>query len=185
MTSPGQGGKRMPRDDDVRGRLARHVLTDGFHIILDLRGSCGSWIVDAETGERYLDLYSFFASSPLGINPPGVTGDPEFMALLAEAAANKPTNPDIYTSHYADFVDAFARVMGDPALPHMFFVEGGALAVENALKCAFDGRSGYTLSLTNTDPVKTARFPKFSWPRIDVPAVIFPLDAHLEEVATA
>ena len=73
----------MPRDDDVRGRLARHVLTDGFHIILDLRSSCGSWIADAETGERYLDLYSFFASSPLGINPPGVTGDPEFMALLA------------------------------------------------------------------------------------------------------
>ena len=131
----------MPRDDDVRGRLARHVLTDGFHIILDLRRSCGSWIVDAETGERYLDMYSFFASSPLGINPPGVTGDPEFMALLAEAAANKPTNPDIYTAHYADFVDTFARVMGDPALPHLFFVEGGALAVENALKCAFDWKS--------------------------------------------
>src|SRR5215471_9453143 len=212
MTSPGQGGKRMPRDDDVRGRLARHVLTDGFHIILDLRGSCGSWIVDAETGERYLDLYSFFASSPLGINPPGVTGDPEFMALLAEAAANKPTNPDIYTSHYADFVDTFARVMGDPALPHMFFVEGGALAVENALKCAFDwksrrnelagrspqlgtkvihltnafhGRSGYTLSLTNTDPVKTDRFPVFGWPRIDVPAITFPLSEHLDDVVSA
>ena len=202
----------MPRDNDVRGRLARHVLTDGFHIILDLRRSCGSWIVDAETGERYLDLYSFFASSPLGINPPGVTGDPEFMALLAEAAANKPTNPDIYTSHYADFVDTFARVMGDPALPHMFFIEGGALAVENALKCAFDwksrhnemhgrppqlgtqvlhltrafhGRSGYTLSLTNTDPVKTDRFPKFGWPRIEVPAVTFPLEDHLDEVAAA
>ena len=131
----------MPRDDDVQGRLARHVLTDGFHIILDLRSSCGSWIVDAETGERYLDLYSFFASAPLGINPPGVTGDPEFMALLAEAAANKPTNPDIYTAHYADFVHDFARVMGDPALPHMFFIEGGALAVENALKCAFDWKS--------------------------------------------
>ena len=188
----------MPRDDDVRGRLARHVLTDGFHIILDLRRSCGSWIVDAETGDRYLDLYSFFASSPLGINPPGVTGDPEFMALLAEAAANKPTNPDIYTAHYADFVDTFARVMGDPALPHLFFVEGGAPAVENALKVAFDwksrwneahgldpsrgtrvlhlreafhGRSGYTMSLTNTDPVKTARYPTFAWPRIDNPYV--------------
>src|SRR5262249_41808539 len=134
---PRPRGEAMPRDDDVRGRLARPVLTAGFHSILDLRRSCGSWIVDAETGERYLDLYSFFASSPLGINPPGVTGDPEFMALLAEAAANKPTNPDIYTSHYADFVDVFARVIGDPALPHLFFVEGGALAVAHALKCAF------------------------------------------------
>ncbi|MFD0658893.1 aminotransferase class III-fold pyridoxal phosphate-dependent enzyme [Thermocatellispora tengchongensis] len=36
---------------------------------------------------------------------------------------------------------------------------------------AFHGRGGYTLSLTNTEPVKTDRFPKFAWPRIDVPAI--------------
>src|SRR5215469_1169528 len=106
----------MTRDDDVRGRLARHVLTDGFHIILDLRRSRGSVIVDADTGERYLDLYAFYASAPLGINPPEIADDPQFMALLAEAAVNKPTNPDIYTAHYADFVDTFARVLGDPEL---------------------------------------------------------------------
>ena len=202
----------MTGDKDIRKRLARYVLTDGFHLTLDLRHSRGSWIVDAETGERYLDLYAFYASAPLGINPPGLGDDPEFMALLAEAAVNKPTNPDIYTSHYADFVETFARVLGDPALPHLFFIEGGALAVENALKCAFDwksrhneargysphlgtkvlhltrafhGRSGYTLSLTNTDPVKTDRFPKFDWPRIDVPAVTFPLGEHLTEVVSA
>jgi L-lysine 6-transaminase len=198
--------------DEVRGRLARHVLTDGLQLILDLRKSSGSWAVDARTGERYLDLYTFFASAPLGINPAGVADDPVFLAHLTEAAVNKPTNPDIYTAHYADFVEVFARVLGDPALPHMFFVEGGALAVENALKCAFDwksrhnemrgrspqlgtqvlhltrafhGRSGYTLSLTNTDPVKTDRFPKFGWPRIEVPAVTFPLEDHLDEVAAA
>jgi L-lysine 6-transaminase len=202
----------MPPGEDVRSRLARHVLTDGFHLTMDLRRSRGSWIVDAKTSERYLDLYAFYASAPLGISPPDVAGDREFLAVLAEAAANKPTNPDIYTSHYADFVETFARVLGDPALPHLFFVEGGALAVENALKCAFDwksrlneaqhrsphlgtkvlhltrafhGRSGYTLSLTNTDPNKTDRFPKFGWPRIDVPAVTFPLGEHRTEVASA
>jgi L-lysine 6-transaminase len=198
--------------DEVRSRLERHVLTDGLPLILDLRRSQGSWLVDARTGERYLDLYTFFASAPLGINPAGVVDDPEFVAQLTEAAMNKPTNPDIYTAHYADFVDVFARVLGDPALPHMFFIEGGALAVENALKCAFDwksrhnemhgrsaragtkvlhltrafhGRSGYTLSLTNTDPVKTERYPMFDWPRIEVPAVTFPLNAHLDEVVAA
>jgi L-lysine 6-transaminase len=202
----------MARDDDVRGRLARHVLTDGFHLTLDLRRSRGSVIVDAETGERYLDLYAFYASAPLGINPPDIADDREFMAVLAEAAVNKPTNPDIYTSQYADFVETFARVLGDPALPHLFFIEGGALAVENALKCAFDwksrhneahgrsprlgtkvihltcafhGRSGYTLSLTNTDPVKTDRYPMFDWPRIDVPAITFPLSEHLADVVPA
>jgi len=198
--------------DDVRGRLARHVLTDGFHLVLDLRRSHGCWLADARTGERYLDLYTFFASAPLGINPCGVSDDAEFMGVLAEAAVNKPTNPDIYTSHYADFVDTFARVLGDRALPHLFFIEGGALAVENALKCAFDwksrhnemrgrppglgtkvlhltrafhGRSGYTLSLTNTDPAKTERYPQFGWPRIDVPRVTFPLGEHLADVVAA
>ncbi|MFI7412915.1 L-lysine 6-transaminase [Streptomyces sp. NPDC049627] len=195
--------------DEVHERLARHVLTDGFKLVLDPLASQGSWIVDARTGDRFLDLYSFFASAPLGLNARGIVDDPEFMTVLAQVAANKPANPDIYTTHYAEFVETFARVLGDPDLPRLFFVEGGALAVENALKTAFDwksrrneaagrspelgtkvlhlrrafhGRSGYTLSLTNTEPGKTARFPKFDWPRIDVPAVRFPLERHLAEV---
>jgi len=192
--------------------LARHVLADGYRLVYDTRASHGSWLVDARSGEEYLDLYTFFASAPLGSNPRGLADDPEFMAVLARAAANKPANPDIYTTHYAQFVDTFVRVLGDPALPRLFFVEGGALAVENALKTAFDwksrrneaagrppglggkvlhltrafhGRSGYTLSLTNTEPNKTDRFPKFDWPRIDVPAVTFPLEAHRAEVERA
>ncbi|WP_367319428.1 L-lysine 6-transaminase [Streptomyces sp. HUAS ZL42] len=198
--------------DEVHERLGRHVLTDGFKLVLDPLASQGSWIIDARTGEKFLDLYSFFASAPLGLNARGIVDDPDFMALLAQVAANKPANPDIYTTHYAEFVETFARVLGDPDLPRLFFVEGGALAVENALKTAFDwksrrneaagrspelgakvlhlrrafhGRSGYTLSLTNTEPNKTARFPKFDWPRIDVPAVRFPLEHHLAEVEEA
>jgi len=50
---------------------------------------------------------------------------------------------------------------------------------------AFHGRSGYTLSLTNTEPVKTDRFPIFDWPRIEVPAITFPLDAHLTDIEAA
>ena len=196
----------------VREVLGQHVLADGFRIVYDTKASHGCWIVDAISGEEYLDLYTFFASSPLGSNPRGLADDPEFLAVLAEAASNKPANPDMYTTHYAQFVETFTRVLGDPALPHLFFVEGGALAVENALKTAFDwksrrneaagrspelgtqvlhltrafhGRSGYTLSLTNTEPGKTARFPKFGWPRIDVPAVRFPLETHLAEVEQA
>ncbi|MER5623870.1 L-lysine 6-transaminase [Streptosporangium sp. NPDC002544] len=189
---------------DVHARLARHLLVDGYRLVLDLERSRGSRLVDAHTGRSYLDFYSFFASAPLGVNP--FDDDPEFLALLGHVAANKPANSDLYTSHLADFADTFARVLGDPELPHLFFVEGGALAVENALKCAFDwksrlnasrgrspelggkvlhltrafhGRSGYTLSLTNTDPIKTDRFPKFDWPRIEVPAI------HLGDVEAA
>lgn len=198
--------------NQVHEVLGRHLLVDGFDLVVDLERSRGSWLVDARTGERYLDLYTFFASSPLGLNPPDVVDDPDFMAELARAAANKPANSDAYTVAYAEFVETFARVLGDPALPHLFFIEGGGLAVENALKVAFDwksrlnesrgrspelgtkvlhltrafhGRTGYTMSLTNTDPVKTARYPKLDWPRIDVPAVRFPLADHLAEVEQA
>jgi L-lysine 6-transaminase len=198
---------------DVHETLRRHLLVDGFDLVLDTRASRGSWLVDARTGARHLDLFSFFASAPLGMNHPALADDPAFLAELTEVAVNKPSNSDIATRQQAAFVQAFARVLGDPALPHLFLVEGGALAVENALKTAFDwkqqhnaahgrpahlgtkvlhlrkafhGRSGYTLSLTNTDPVKTMRFPVFDWPRIDVPALRFPLDdAALADVAAA
>jgi L-lysine 6-transaminase len=196
--------------DRVHDTLRRHLLVDGFDLVLDTRASRGSWLVDARDGTRHLDLFSFFASSPLGMNHPALADDPAFLAELAEVAVNKPSNSDIYTTQMAEFVDTFSRVLGDPALPHLFFVEGGALAVENALKVAFDwkrrhnalhgrpaqwgtkvlhlrkafhGRSGYTLSLTNTDPVKTALFPTFGWPRIDVPAIRFPMDLDAVQIA--
>ncbi|WP_458319751.1 L-lysine 6-transaminase [Mycolicibacterium brisbanense] len=180
----------------VREVLARSILTDGYDFVLDLDRSVGSYLEDATTGERYLDMFTFFASSALGMNHPALADDATFHAELLQAALNKPSNSDIYSVPMARFVDTFRRVLGDPALPHLFFVDGGALAVENALKVAFDwksrhneargidpalggkvlhlrgafhGRSGYTLSLTNTDPNKVARFPKFDWPRIDAP----------------
>jgi L-lysine 6-transaminase len=183
---------------EVHAVLSRSILADGLDIVLDLDRSSGSYLVDARTGERYLDMFNFFASSPLGMNHPGLADDYAFRDELAQAAVNKPSNSDVYSVPMARFVETFVRVLGDPALPHVFFVDGGALAVENALKVAFDwksrhneargidpalgtkvlhlhgafhGRSGYTLSLTNTDPVKVARFPKFDWPRIEAPYI--------------
>jgi L-lysine 6-transaminase len=40
---------------------------------------------------------------------------------------------------------------------------------------AFHGRSGYCLSLTNTDPRKTDLFAKFLWPRVTSPCIDFSL----------
>jgi L-lysine 6-transaminase len=180
----------------VHEALAQHLLVDGFDFVLDLEASQGSRLVDARDGSSYLDLFTFFASSALGMNHPGLVDDEQFRRDLLAAALNKPSNSDVYTVAMARFVETFSRVLGDPALPHLFFIDGGTLAVENALKVAFDwksrwneahgisselgtrvlhlehafhGRSGYTLSLTNTDPVKVARFPKFDRPRIPAP----------------
>jgi L-lysine 6-transaminase len=178
------------------------MLVDGFDIVVDLKKSKGTYLVDARDGKRYLDFFTFVASSPLGMNHPKLTA-PAFLKKLAYVAVNKPSLSDIYTAEQAQFVDTFSRVAMPATLPHAFFIEGGALAVENTLKAAFDwkirknrthgyreergrqivhfrqafhGRSGYTLSLTNTDPVKTDLFPKFAWPRVLNPAVRYPLN---------
>ncbi|WP_375489977.1 L-lysine 6-transaminase [uncultured Jatrophihabitans sp.] len=197
---------------DVHATIAAHMLADGYDLVLDLAASTGTTLVDARDGTQYLDMFTFFASSAIGMNHPALTSDAA-RAELAEAAINKPSNSDIYTVPMARFVDTFARVLGDPALPHLFFVDGGALAVENALKVAFDwksrwneahgidpalgtkvlhlekafhGRSGYTMSLTNTDPNKVARFPKFDWPRIPSPSINGSADvAAAEQTALA
>jgi L-lysine 6-transaminase len=180
----------------VHETIARYMLADGFEFVLDLEASHGSTLIDARDGTEYLDLFTFFASSALGMNHPGLTSE-EALREFAAVAVNKPSNSDIYTVPLARFIETFARVLGDPALPHLFFIDGGTLAVENALKVAFDwksqlnesrgldpdlgskvlhlehafhGRSGYTMSLTNTEPNKVARYPKFGWPRIPAPS---------------
>jgi L-lysine 6-transaminase len=196
---------------EVHNVLERHMLADGYEIVMDLKKSQGSWVFDARGKGRILDFFTNFASVPIGYNHPKLN-TPEFRERLADAAVNKPANSDIYTTYMAEFVEAFARLAVPPAFnKHMFFVEGGSLGVENAIKAAFDwkvrknfrkghqeikgqqvmhlkhcfhGRSGYTLSLTNTDPTKTDYFPKFDWPRIENPKLVFPLtEESLADVA--
>ena len=195
--------------DQVHAVLERSVLADGYSFVYDPERSHGSWLVDARTGDAYLDAFSFFAAGAIGHNHPALH-DPAFSERLLVAARVKPSNPDVYTTFYAEFVDTFATLAVPKEFPHLFFIDGGALAVENALKTAFDwkvrknlavgkeprgskvihfteafhGRSGYTLSLTNTaDPRKYEYFPRFDWPRIPVPKMRFPLtEETLEEV---
>ncbi|MCX7930498.1 MAG: L-lysine 6-transaminase [Chlorobi bacterium] len=185
----------------VQSVLERHMLLDGYDLVLDLeRSGCG-YFIDARSGKRYIDLFSCFASIPLSFNHPDIRS-PEFIEQIGSIALHKITNSDLYSQVYATFVETLFRIAIPSPFRYAFFIEGGALANENALKVAFDwkvrknfrkgytrevghkvihfrqafhGRSGYTLSLTNTDPTKTAYFPKFEWPRIINPKLHFPL----------
>ncbi len=196
---------------NVKDTIAKYMLADGFDFVLDLKNSSRNHIVDARNGETYIDLFTFFASNPLGLNHPKLNSQ-EIIEELGSVAVNKPSNSDIYTTYMAEFVDTFARIAKPKFMKHLFFVSGGALAVENGLKTAFDwkvqknfkkgykdekghqvihfreafhGRSGYTMSLTNTDPNKVNYFPKFDWPRITNPKITFPVDANFESIIKA
>jgi L-lysine 6-transaminase len=186
---------------EVLDALREHMLVDGFDFILDLERSHGNWFTEARSGREYLDFFSCIASLPIGMNHPKMT-DPAFIEYIGRAALNKPSNSDIYCEPQATFVRTFFNLAVPAHFRYAFFIEGGALAVENALKTAMDwkvrknlakglvtekghqiihferafhGRSGYTMSLTNTDPAKTALFPKFPWPRITPPVLSFPV----------
>ena len=81
----------LPREiapDQVHEVLGRHVLADGFRLVYDTRASRGSWVIDARSGEKYLDLYTFFASAPLGSNPRGLADDPDFKAWAERVRAH-------------------------------------------------------------------------------------------------
>ncbi|WP_238387337.1 L-lysine 6-transaminase [Sphingobacterium olei] len=183
---------------EIHQRLGKHILADGLPVVIDLEKSHGSYVVDIN-GETYLDMFSMFASSPIGYNHPHLVTNSE---ILKKVSINKLALSDIYPVEFADFLDTFARVAIPKELDYCFFIDGGGLAVENALKAAFDwktrinfskginkeagkvihfqqafhGRTGYTLSLTNTkDPRKHMYFPKFDWPRIINPKLHFPL----------
>jgi L-lysine 6-transaminase len=180
--------------------IEQHVLLDGFKVVVDLDKSRGPYLHNAVSGKRLIDLYGFFGSMPIGFNHP-YFDDPVVQRDLLRAAKVKIANSDVYSEGYAEFVGTFERVVGLPPLERYLFIEGGALAIENCLKAAMDwkvrknmaaghgergtqvlhfrrafhGRSGYTMSLTNTDPRKTDLFAKFDWPRVSCPHIDFSL----------
>ncbi len=183
---------------DVFPVLEKSILADGYDVVMDLEKSRGARFVDARTGRTWVDFFSFFASNPIGFNHPKMS-DPDFEKDLLRVAKLKVSNSDIYTTYMAEFVDYFHQHFA-PQFDKLFFIEGGTLAVENAIKTAqdwkvrknlkkgkrgvggqvlhfqnaFHGRSGYTLTLTNTVPDKTDYYPKFDWPRVSTPGMKFP-----------
>lgn len=198
---------RIPADK-VHKIMKQYTIGDGMDIVYDHKKSHGSYLYDSKTDKEYLDMFTFFASLPIGHNHPKLMED-EFFNHIAEVAINKPSNSDIYTIELAEWTETFARIAKPDIFKHLFFISGGALAVENALKVsmdwkvrknfengndevigqqvihfedAFHGRSGYTLSLTNTfDPRKYQYFSRFDWPRIDVPNLTFPITDKIKE----
>jgi len=216
LTEAARPSKKRSRIAETKGAVhdgawalravEKHVLMDGFKIVIDLEKSRGSYLYDVATGRRLIDLYGFFGSLTIGFNHPHFD-EPAVKEDLLRAAKFKVANSDVYSEAYAEFVETFSRVAGFPPLDRYLFIEGGALAIENTLKAAMDwkvrknmaagrgergteilhfrhafhGRSGYTMSLTNTDPRKTDLFAKFNWPRVSNPAIDFSLPGNERE----
>ena len=213
----------------VHEQINKYLPPGAEPIVVDLEKSHGPYLHDALTDRDYIDFFTYFASAPIGHNHPKMH-DSSFIEKLLSVAITKPSSSDFYTTYMAEFVETFARIAMPSDMRHLFLISGGALAVENGLKVAFDwkarmnfarvskpapkgkphqieglgskiihfrdsfhGRSGYTLSLTNTeDPRKYMYFPKFDWPRVVNPKLSFPVTDQVladvkrqEEIAIA
>ncbi len=210
----------------VHAQIAKYLPPGSESIVVDIEGSQGPYLRDALTGKDYIDFFTYFASAPIGHNHPKMH-DSAFIEKLLSVAITKPSSSDFFTTYMAEFIETFARLAMPADMQHLFLISGGTLAVENALKTAFDwkvrknfakiskdgkmplveglgskvihfreafhGRSGYTMSLTNTDDArKYLYFPKFDWPRIVNPKLSFPITEevladvqHVEKIAIA
>lgn len=179
---------------------SKYILVDHFDVIYDIDMSYGNFLYDKKNNRMLLDAFSFIASNPIGHNHPKLS-DPEFERKLLRAAKVNPSNSDILTEEYVEFLETFFNIAVPSYFRDSFFIAGGCLAVENAIKTAFDwkyrklkeknininpndlkivhfknsfhGRSGYTMTMTNTaDPRKHQFFPKFAnWPRLCAPTI--------------
>ena len=186
--------------------IGKHMLFDADEMVFDLKKSQGSYIYDSKHNLKFLDFASCFASSPIGYNHPKLQ-DPVFKEKLAYVAINKVTNSDYYTTEMAEFVDTFSKIAIPNYLPHLFLIDGGGPAVDNAINTAVDwktrkrdflgncpkiiyfrhafhGRTGYSLSVTNTyDERKTKYFPRIhGWLCIPTPKIKFPLHLNIERI---
>lgn len=199
-------------ESNVIETIGKYMLADGYDFVIDNQKSTSTVLVDKRNGKELIDFFTCFASMPLGFNHPKMLSE-EFINHIGRAAINKPSNSDLYSQELATFVETLFKIAVPDYFKYSFFISGGALAVENALKTAFDwkvrknfakgyksehglkvihfkeafhGRTGYTLSLTNTDPTKVKYFPRFDWPRVSNPKMTFPLnDENLQELKAA
>ena len=163
-----------------------NFLFDSYPTVWNVKKSHNSFLYSSDD-EKFLDFHGGFGSNPIGWNHPKLLK--HFKDNIdTHIFINKPANCDFYTQEYIDFINKFKNQVIPETYPYCFFIDGGALSVENALKIAMDwkyqkngdkneelsiahftnafhGRSGYTMSLTNTEQHKIKNFTKFNWPR--------------------
>lgn len=187
-------------DYNMLTKLQNHIPIFGFKIVPCLEKSHGSYLYNKINNKEVLDFgFNQFGSLAIGYNHPKLTE--EYFDKLLISTKQRISLSGNYPEEYINFVDNFKKIL-PLEYQHFFFIDGGAPAVENAIKAAFDwktqkninynsnkiihfknafhGRLGYSLSLTNTlDKRKTDNFPKFKWPRVHNPIGYFFRDGSI------
>lgn len=154
-----------------------------FDIKIDFDKSFGSYLFDKKSNKRYLDLFSMFSSLPLGYNHQ--IFDNDFNNEVKKVANIKMSNNFCESDELINFKKIFSSIVKNK---NIHFCSTGALAVESAIKCAFESKKNpnhKVISIKNnyhginswgftTDPTMPAvanrvvNFPKNDWLHMEI-----------------
>ncbi len=109
------------------------MINSVFDINIDFIKSSGSFLFDRKTKKPFLDLFSMFSSLPLGYNHP--VFDESFDEKIKPIAHLRMSNNLFFSEELIDFQKKFNSISFHNNLQ---LCSTGALAVESAIKCAFE-----------------------------------------------
>ena len=104
-----------------------------FDITIDFNRSYGSYLFDRKNNNVFLDLFSMFSSLPLGYNHP--IFDESFDQKIRPITHLRMSNSLFHSQELIDFERKFQEIS---VHNNLHLCSTGALAVETALKCAFE-----------------------------------------------
>ncbi|MEJ2669802.1 MAG: aminotransferase class III-fold pyridoxal phosphate-dependent enzyme [Gammaproteobacteria bacterium] len=156
-TSPGKSTSSKQttntRAENLYQATRSHILRDGLQLVLDPIRSHGATIINALNGRDYINFHGGYRSNALGENHPGFTA--QDYENIARATINKQAHAHIYTPDQLQAINTIAQRYMQPAgFERAFFIDGGALALENALKIALRNHA-LNRQTENSDTLQT------------------------------
>ncbi len=104
---------------------------------IDFQNSYGSFLVDKDTGEKYLDFFGQYATLAVGYNHP-IFKTEQYLDEIKAVAHQKITNCEILSDESAAFDEKFRAFTSKGIFTHYHYACTGALAIEAAVKTAMD-----------------------------------------------
>ena len=175
------------------------MIRSVFDITIDFNKSYGSYVFDRKTNHAFLDLFSMFSSLPLGYNHP--IFDESFDQKIKPISHLRMSNNLFHSKELIDFERKFQKISFHN---NLHLCSTGALAVEAALKCAFEytkkpnslvvglkqsfhGINSWGFitdsSITSVNP-RVKYFPKNNWKNIEINDMASYINLNSKEISS-
>jgi len=108
---------------------------------IDFKNSHGSYLVDKDTSEEYLDFFGQYSTLTLGYNHP-IFKSKKYIDEICRVAHQKITNCEVLSDESSQFDKLFREFTSKEIFSHYHYSCTGALAIEAAIKTSMDYKGG-------------------------------------------